>query len=245
MVKKLAIALVTMGMLGSAFAQSDNFESGTFPNTGTGWSDAWTNNLGQQFLEGGANRIDGAASMGIFGNSFSSRHFTSPLTFTGVTISWSMKSPVDLSANSGSSFGFQILGPGDAVVITFKFQNGFGGLVMNDGATDFEPAGTLTYSAGAVYDFSISFNPGNNNFYSFSATQRGGGMTTGSNFTFSGASANPASANGVRFFANMPSGSGNDAILDNVQVIPEPSTYALLAGPTLLGALMYVRRRRA
>lgn len=246
MLKKLTFAVIALGAVATTgLAQvvaSDDFETGTFPNTGSGWSDAWTSNNGQQFLTN-SEQIDGTASLGEFGNTFSSRHLSSAITTGALTVSWSLKSLAALSA-SGNNIGFQLLGPSDTVLITFKFQNGTNSLVINDGGSDFSPGGTLSFSAGAIYDFSVSVNPGANNQYSFTATQRGGGTDTGTNFTLS--SGTPTSVNGVRFFANEPAGSGNDAILDNVLVaVPEPSSIALLGGPAILGALFFARRRRA
>ncbi|MEY2536675.1 MAG: hypothetical protein QOG67_415 [Verrucomicrobiota bacterium] len=36
----------------------------------------------------------------------------------------------------------------------------------------------------------------------------------------------------------------DNLFFNNIQIIPEPSTFTLLAGPALLGALLYVRRRQ-
>jgi hypothetical protein len=37
----------------------------------------------------------------------------------------------------------------------------------------------------------------------------------------------------------------DNLFFNNIQVVPEPSSFALIAGPALLGALRYLRRRAA
>ena len=50
---------------------------------------------------------------------------------------------------------------------------------------------------------------------------------------------------GVRFFSNQQGG-GENFGFNNLAIttVPEPSSLSLLAGPALLGAWFYIRRRR-
>jgi hypothetical protein len=252
MIKKLALGLclALVGVTQSAVAQvwaSDNFESYSATPIGNAggvgnWSDNWAATGNGGFLEV-ASPIDGAKSLGIFGTTDATRHFTA-LSSGVVTVSWSMKSLVDI-VTSGTRLGVNILDGSGGVILTMKFDQADPNntkLQINDGGTDFSRA-SITFGTGHVYDFSVTLTPGSQN-YSFAVTDRSGGTDAGTNFTMSRAA--PASIAGITFFSVLPSGSGNDGVLDNVLVaVPEPSTLSLLAAPMILGALFFVRRRRS
>ncbi len=90
---------------------------------------------------------------------------------------------------------------------------------------------------------SINFTLTGADSYSVSITP-GGGSATVLTGTLAGT---PGTGIADARFFNFNAGAGGNAdfFVNNLAVIPEPSTYALLAGPALLGAFMYVRRRRS
>ena len=60
------------------------------------------------------------------------------------------------------------------------------------------------------------------------------------------ATASPGLASGIKLYnSGTDSGDANNLYFNNLAIVPEPSSYALLAGPLLLGAWFFVRRRRA
>ena len=242
--KLLTLAAIVLTIAAGAFqaqAASDNFESGLFPAGGSGWATNWTQN--STFL-GTNSQIDGTNTLGEFGSGASSQRTFAPITSGQVIATWSFKSLTALS-NGGNEIGFSIMS-GNTAVLSFKFVNGNSNLLINDGGTDFnptQPSGGLSFVVGDIYDFTATLNVGST-LYSFTATDRNtGAFVQGVNYGLNAGNSTSPSIDGVRFFASLPSGGGNDAHLDNVTVVPEPATYAsaLLCGVTIVGA--GIRRR--
>lgn len=124
-------------------------------------------------------------------------------------------------------------------IITLKFNDSnTSTLFLNDGGSDFTQ-GDVAYTDNTIYDFTLSTTIGGDK-YSWSVIQRGGGTASGTDFTFSGSGTTLTNVSGIAFFWSADAGSGNDGFIDNVSIIPEPSS-ALLGA---LGALMLLRRRR-
>ena len=72
---------------------------------------------------------------------------------------------------------------------------------------------------------------------------RSGGLTgtQSSFFDYTGVAA------GFHLYNAQTTGGGvpeDNLFFNNIQIVPEPSAFALIAGPGLLGALLYARRRR-
>ncbi|MDQ3545997.1 MAG: PEP-CTERM sorting domain-containing protein [Verrucomicrobiota bacterium] len=60
---------------------------------------------------------------------------------------------------------------------------------------------------------------------------------------FTSSNAGISSIDNLRIF-NFNQGPGANLGFDNLAIVPEPSSFALLAGPVLLGAWFFLRRRR-
>jgi hypothetical protein len=241
--------LTTTLVLSLSHAQivvSDNFETNT-TSGGTGWTGDWTHGgAGDQFINGGS-QIDGTYGLALFtggsGVSTTTRSFANSIDTPGTqfTATWSLKG----LANS-IEIGLNLLGQksdSSSNILTLKFT-GSGDITLNDGGNDFTQTG-VSYSNNTIYDFSVTAEVGSNQ-YSWSVNQRGGGgSASGNNFTFSN-SATLTNFSSVQFFWNAPVSSGNDGVLDSVsvQIVPEPSTYALLTGLAMAGAVLCRRRRR-
>lgn len=236
----LALSCSALPMAQAAFILSDDFESNSLSG-GTGWSTNWTHSGGGgTFL---SNEIDGSFSAGLFtgggGTSVLSRSFD-PIDSGAFTASWSVKG---LASMNSIGVNLRGLKSNDAAnIITLKFDNSDGGIRMNDGGSDFTASSAVTYSNGAIYDFSVSMVVGSG-AYDWSVTRRDSTEAASANgFTFSG-DATLTNFSAIEFFWAAPGGGGNDAFIDNVSVIPEPSSYAILFGLGALG-LAVLRRTR-
>ena len=157
--------------------------------------------------------------------------------------------PATAFADADRNFGAPLaVGQTFSLDIAVNFQNGNKGLNLFAGATqvfnfnvggnDYQINGTslgLAYSSTAIFDLS------------FTQTSLAGGtylVTSGSsNFTNS----YTGSASGFNLY-NSGTDNGSDAnnlYFNNLAIVPEPSSLALLAGPMLLGAWFFARRRRS
>jgi len=243
MLKKLALGIVCVGLstvtLHAAAPASDN--AGNYADTaawitgsngGTGFG-AWTITDGNGSHYIGGTGL-GARTFGLF-NTLTDPQITTeavrPMTGTllaGETFS------IDLgfTAFSSGSIGVN-LRSGTEEVITL-FTNGTGDWMLNDGGGNFSAGSVAT--ANTPYTFTFTYN--GTNSYSFSLT----GGPGGPNFT----SSDPliGSIDNIRLF-NFNQGAGQNFGFDNIAIVPEPSSVALLVGPALLGAWFFVRRRRA
>ena len=267
MIKKLALGIVSLGLMtiagyaaSSASDNAGNYAGNWTGNLGSGWGGAWAftdNGNGSQsghFIgdsttngtspSGGINSpADGA--WGLYANSGATSDATRP--FSG-------------SLSVGDTFSIQI---------DQGFQDGGStvglGLQNSSGQNLFE----IYYIGGdSVNSWKINSAAGQQNLspsvgfstdgFNLSFTLQPSNMFTG---TFSDMHGNSANFNGtlttetggegisqVRLFnANAGSGNSNNLFFNNMAIVavPEPSTVALLAGPALLGAWFFIRRRRA
>ena len=231
----------------SALPAADNFESYTVNPVGnSGGTGDWDGNWsGSDTFLNTSSEIDGTNSLGAFGFNSAERSAVDFLTTNEtVTFSWSMKTAVDIVVD-GTDFGSNLYDSDGDLMTTFKFdQNTSAGdntkLVINDGASDFNRSG-ITFATGNVYDFSVSFTIGSG-AYDFSVDRRGNTESdSGTGFTMSGGRTFDG-AGQIEMFWNLPSGSGNDAFFDSVEVVPEPSSFAMIGGFLALGSAL-VRRR--
>ncbi|MEY2536457.1 MAG: hypothetical protein QOG67_197 [Verrucomicrobiota bacterium] len=243
MFKNIAL-IVSLGFVNAvAFAAtpaSDNSANAVY-HDGNGWANgdnggtgfgAWVLTDGDGGHYVGATGL-GTSTFGLF-NTFNTTTTDAVRPFTGVLAAGQTFS-VDLgfTAFTGGSVGLN-LRSGTTDVITL-FTNGTGDWMLNDGGSNFS-AGVVA-TANTPYTFSLTYNGGNS--YSFTLS----GSPGGSNFT----SSNPAlsSIDNVRLF-DFNQGAGQNFGFDNLAIVPvpEPSTLSLLAGPAILGAWFFVRRRR-
>ena len=222
-----------------AFDQASNYvDWGGNPslNEGFGFS-AWTFDQGGG--DGGfAGRYLGGTAIGdpAFGlfsgnasGAFSSafRRFDSPLA-AGDTFS------VDIghTPTVNGEVGLNLINNG-AIVFTLKFVSLAPSWTINDGGvTDFGIA--QGYEPNTALSFSFTYNGGNSYSYSF-------GSASGNNFT---ATSDISSIDEVGFFS-VNQGSDQNFGINNLAVIPEPSSILMMGLAGLAaGGLTVLKRRR-
>ena len=249
MIPKLALGLLTLGFVSSsAFAStpaSDNASNlpyagntwTTATNGGTGFG-AWsfgTTGGGGHFigLTGeGQNPSFGLFAGGTAGNTSSAdRQFTGALS-DGQTFS------VDLgntNVATGGVIGLNLL-DGANVVFTIKFTGGGTTWQQNNGGSDFGIA--QSFAANTPLNFTFTLVSGASKTYNYT-------FGSASGTAFVGSVGNYTNITGVRFFSNAQ-GSNENVGANNLAIsaVPEPSSLTLLAGPAILGAWFFARRRR-
>ena len=115
---------------------------------------------------------------------------------------------------------------------TLKFVGGGTDWQLNDGGSDFSSG--QAYAANTPFTLNFTYNGGSSYSYTF-------GTGSGNNFT---ASADISNLDGVQFFS-VNQGGGQNMGINNISVVPEPSTYALLAlSAAAFGGYVIRRRRR-
>ena len=220
----------------ASFAQlfaTDNFESYAGDPVGSAggsgdWTTFWTTNTqfgGGTFLSPDA-KISGANSIGLFGGGSTSgtsvRRAIPDLT-TATTIRFSMRADYDVTSASVPTnvrrMAFTIrAGNGDGhfdhQLLSFYFAAGSGNFFWYDGANRTNTA--LTFATGHVYDVRVTMTPSSRQ-YTLVASNR----TTSVWFSYDGAwftGADGQAIGSVAFLMRGPSGAGNDAFLDDVDI---------------------------
>jgi hypothetical protein len=245
--KKLLVAVVaSIAVSSGAFALTASDSSANYTttfiglNNGTGFN-AWTGSG----TGGGGNYIGAsglsASSWAIFsggasGNSYEATRPFSTAMAVGDTFT------AQLGYTSVQAGGGQIginLFSGGAFRLGFKFFGGGSNWQLNDGGSDFVTG--LTFAGGApgtTINFAFTRNAGNG--YGLNISQ---GAQTYIDPTMTSTSGT-MSIDSVQFYS-AAQGDGNNLGFNNLSVVPEPSTYALLAlGAAALGARV-IRRRRS
>jgi len=202
-------------------------------NGGTGFG-AWALSsvgAGGTYLGGSG---EGNPSFALFSGSGSAGNSaTADRAFTGgALVSGQTFSVIEgnTGLTTGGEIGIQLLS-GSTVKWTLKFVGGTSFWQINDGASDYNTAQGWVGSTPVALSF--TYNGGNSYSYSF-------GSASGINYT---ASSGISNLTGFRFYSSAQGG-GENVGFNNISVVPEPSTFALL-GIGALGTGLLARRRKA
>lgn len=198
-------------------------------NGGTGFG-AWTLTDGDGGHYVGATGL-GGTTFGLF-NTFTTTTTDAVRPFTGGPLAAGQTFSIDLGFTTFAAVGSVGLNLRSGTTESLTLFTDGANWMLNDGGS---PFGIGTASANTPYHFTLTYNGGNS--YSFTLT----GATPGNNFT---ATSTLTGIDNVRFF-NFNQGVDKNFGFDNLAIVPEPSTLALLAGPVLLGGYFFLRRRRA
>ena len=224
---------------GSTFAALEGMDNasnygGTWnsgSNGGTGFG-AWTINDGDGGHYIGSTGL-GANTFGLF-NTFTTTTTDAIRPLTG-TLSPGQTFSIDLGFSAFAASG--VIGinlrSGTNDVITL-FTTGSGDWMLNDGGGDFSAGAVAT--SDTPFSFSFTYNGGSS--YNFTLTGSAGGTN------FNSSNGLISSIDNLRIF-NFNQGPGANFGFDNLAIVPEPSSLALVAGPALLGAWFFFRRRRS
>jgi len=260
MIKKLALGIVSsLALIGvSAFATtpgSDNANNSAYSGGWTNGTDGgsptfggWTlspnpNNATAGFFIGDSTLLDApggnintnSKAFGVFGhdtggNADATRAFDSPLT-AGETFS------LDLAVNfRNGNKGFDLLSGTSSI---FNLNIGGDTYTVNNAATGNGSLFGAAYSSNTVFHLSMTQTTLSGGSWTIT---RSGGLTGTASGTYTG------DGSGFHLYNSMTTGGGaneDNLFANNLAVVPEPSTVALLAGPALLGAWFFIRRRRA
>jgi hypothetical protein len=248
MKKFLTAAVMSVAISSGAFAAnnaSDNASTANYPggtwttgsNGGTGFGN-WT--LTSTPAGGSAGSyIGGTAignpSFGIFssGNNAATMTALRPFTGGGLTAGQSFGVTIGntLTIGNPGNIGLSLMSGGSARW-TLKFVGGGTEWQLNDGGSDFGAG--QAYAANTPLSLTFTYNGGSSYSYTF-------GTGSGNNFT---AAADISNLDGVQFFS-VNQGGGENMGINNLSVVPEPSTYALLAlSAVAFGGYVARRRRR-
>jgi hypothetical protein len=141
--------------------------------------------------------------------------------------------------DSGGTVGFGLQNSSGQNRFEFYFTGGQSSYTLNDagGPKPVDPAGpatTLGYTANGVG--TITFIQGSSNAYNL--------LINGNPVDNTGLTLTASDISRIRLFAfNTGTGSNHDQYFNNLVVVPEPSTYALIIGG--LAMLIFIARRRA
>lgn len=229
----ISAAFASVGL--SANVASDNASTANYPggtwntgsNGGAGFG-AWTlsnSGNGGRYIGGTAL---GSPTFGIWssgGSSTADRPFTGGALAAGQSFSVSLAN----TATINGEIGFQFLS-GSTVRWTLKFVGGRTNWDINHGGSDFSSG--QAYAANTPLNLNFTYNGGNSYSYTF-------GSGSGNNLTSAN---NLSDIDGVRFYS-VNQGADQNFGFNNLSVVPEPSTYALL-GLAALGVGAHAFRRR-
>jgi len=251
MFKKIALGIASVSLIAgslhaanlasdnasnSPYQPGNNWPTGSNGGTGFGpWSFAATGTADRYI---GASGVGQDPSFGIFASnttdtSSADRSFTGGALTAGQT--FSLQLGASGVASGGGVVGLNLL-DGTTPVFTFKFTGGGTVWALNDGGTDFDT--NIPFSANTGISLAFTYNGGQS--YTINISQ-GPNTFSGPNFT---ANSTISNITGFRMFSNLQ-GVDENLGFNNLAVVPEPTTLSLLAGPALLGAWFFIRRRRA
>ena len=248
MKKTLLAAVASIAVSSASFAAneaSDNASTANYPggawttgsNGGTGFGD-WTltstpaGGFSGSYIGGTA---IGDPSFGIYSGGDAAATMTALRPFTGGGLTAGQSFSVTVgntpTINTGGQLGLSLMS-GSNARWTLKFVGGGTDWQLNDGGSDFSSG--QAYAANTSLSLTFTYNGGSSYSYTF-------GTGSGNNFT---ASADISNLDGVQFFS-VNQGNDQNMGINNLSVVPEPSTYALLAlSAVAFGGYVARRRRR-
>lgn len=213
-------------------AYSDGWQ--TNDNGGTGFG-AWTLSTGGSGGHYIGTTGQGTDSFGLFSGGNASGDFaTATRSLTGGALTSGQSITIDLG-NTGvdstdpGEIGINLT-DGGATVWTLQFIGGGTDWVINDGGSNFGSGQGFVSSSSITFTF--TYEGGSNYSYTF-------GSGSGSNFT---ATNSISGIDGFELFSAQQ-GSGENFGANNISVVPEPSTYAMIGGVLVL-AFAFLRRQR-
>jgi hypothetical protein len=174
----------------------------------------------------------GNPGFGIYSGNNAAAGFTAyrPFTGGGLTSGQIFSATIGNTPTINGQIGLSLMSGANARW-TLKFVTGGANWLLNDGSSDFNSG--QAYIANNPLTLNFTYNGGNSYTYTF-------GTGSGTNFT----AANLTNINGVQFFSTDQGPDQNFGIT-TLSVVPEPSTYALLAlSAAGLGGYVIRRRRR-
>jgi hypothetical protein len=261
MFTKIALGLLVVGMTTSMFAASSasddasTYTSWTTGSTGGSGFSTWTISaptntaafIGDSTTNGSAtsgNINTSSKSFGLFANGATAdatRSFTGGSLAVGDTFSLAFDNG---NVQTGGTVGFGLQNSTGTNGFEFFFVGGASKYTVS-GAADvltshgFTADGMTTsfsLTSSTAFSFSITFNTGTPTTETFTGSLKNG-VTALDKFRLFNANAGDANVSGRQqnnAFFNSPS----------LTAVPEPSTLSLIGGPAILGAWMFIRRRR-
>jgi hypothetical protein len=211
-----------------------NGSNGGTPGTFNPWDLTNNNNGGPNFAgyflgdstAGSGNINTGGVSFAVFANP--STAFADAIRSFGSTLSVGQTFSLDIAVNfRNGNKGFSLF---DGATEIFN---------LNVGGDDYQINGSsigAPFSSTAVFSLSLTQTTAGGGTYS--VLYSGNGQTYNNSYT--------GVASGFKLY-NSGTDNGDNAnnlYFNNLAIVPEPSSLALLAGPILLGAWFFVRRRR-
>ncbi len=221
-----------------AFDNSSFYTSATWTNgsnQGVGFApwafDGGNGNSGGFGTFIGGTAVDPLSSFGIFSFPADSGAFAGVTrAFTGGPLVAGQTFSITLGytgiANNGS-VGFDLRDSAGVTLFSVN-TNGAGDWQLNDGSSNFNSGAAAVANTSLI--FSFTYNGGNNYSYTLGAGS-GIGFIAANNLT---------DISQIRLFS-FQQGSGENLGFDNLSVVPEPSTWVMVAGG--LGLLTLLRRR--
>jgi len=262
MLKKIALGIVCFGLSAVALmAATPGSDNANDPAYDSGFSDGTDGGTPQTFSSWTISINPPGGSAGSFigdSTSLGAGNSGGNINVAGETFGLFAHSGLNADATRSFDSGLTA-GQTFTIQLAVNFRNGNKGFDLRDAtsATIFNlNIGGDTYSVnnvttgggnlfGDVYDsntvFSISITQTDGTGGTWSVT-RSGGLAGAASGTFTGV------GTGIHLYNSMTTGGGaaeDNLFFNNLAVIPEPSSLSLLAGPALLGAWFFVRRRRA